>query len=399
MRMWLGCALLASCGFQHGGSARPDGGKGGGSDASDATSGSCFGFGTQGPTGYYVCDPRGEPQGGLNLNTPAAAPFDSDTCSGGVSVPLLEQTVCLLDGTGVTIDSFVATGSAALVIASTSDLMINTLLDVSTQATDQHGAGYNPSPFCDPAFDPIGGTSSTTTGGGGGAGGSFASAGGNGGSGSGSGAGSGGTAIPLQFPPTTLRGGCPGGNGGSATGASAGTAGWGGGAVFVVALGAITINGTIDASGERGYGGSGTPSSGSGGGGGGGAGAGGMILLDSAMPFVINGTAKLIANGGGGGGGGDTGAGSGADGNNAVLATPQMQPGGGNGGGGHGGDGGSGAALMGSAVGGTTGSTAGSAGGGGGGGGGGSGVIMVVHGGTLPSNNNISPAAQPANTP
>jgi hypothetical protein len=132
-----------------------------------------------------------------------------------------------------------------------------------------------------------------------------------------------------DLPTTTkLAGGCDAGDGGDAI-SNGGGRGRGGGAIELVALGSITITGTINASGAGGSGGK----NGSGGGGGG---AGGIIVLD-APAIAING--KCFANGGGGG----EGASGASGGDGSDPAAPDGKASGGKGksdGGGDGGDGG-----------------------------------------------------------
>jgi hypothetical protein len=373
--------LLAACSFRHGVG-------GGGGDAADgSTSGlSCFAK----TTAYAFCvDTPTKP---ITLNMTAqlhtgnagmhngCAPLGAYTMVGSVEA-------CVIAGTAVTVprgSRFVAVDDYPLVIASTSDVDIAGELDVSTPSGAQHGAGHNPS---DCTNNGIGGTS-TGTGAGGGAGGSFGTHGGAGGVGdpNGAPAGDGGTARPAS-PPTQLRGGCPGGTGGNAHGGG-GMAGYGGGAVFVAAYGKISVEGSIDASGECGYAGQ---IGGGGGGGGSGGASGGMIALAASAYDIIG---VLIANGGGGGGGGSQ---SGADplssmGHDPSISSPSTPALGGSAGG-VGGPGGDGAATVTTTLDGAVDGSNATANGGGGGGGGGEGVIGYI-GGTFPApNSNISPAA------
>jgi hypothetical protein len=142
---------------------------------------------------------------------------------------------------------------------------------------------------------------------GGGAGGSFAAAGGNGGEGdTDQSSGSPGTALPGTTNPAAggtpgnLRGGCrgqtggdEGGGGGSGDGGDPGSSG---GAVWVLALGEVRVNGggaigVTGAGGEPGE----TQS------GGGGGGSGGLIRI-AAPAITIAGTLSAVGGGGGGGG-------------------------------------------------------------------------------------------------
>ena len=131
--------------------------------------------------------------------------------------------------------------------------------------------------------------SSSNNGAGGGAGGSFSGPGNNGGNGP-NGVGAVATAASLG---TGLHGGCPGSLGG-ASGTENGPAGFGGGAIYLVAGTSITITKAIRASGGGGLGGTGDSA------GGGGGGSGGMIVIESPLS-TLSGSAELAANGGGGG--------------------------------------------------------------------------------------------------
>ena len=344
----------------------------------------CFGSQGSGSASFHFCL-TAPPAGPLAL---PSSPYDTSVCgSEGVTIQLLGQTVCVLAGTSATVDDFVAVGAYPLVIASTTDVLINGTLDVSTQSGAQHGAGSSPAlSACDGTSSLNG--ASNTSGGGGGAGGSFGTLGGQGGNG-GQAGGTAGAPNPTQTP-TALRGGCPGGIGGNGMGGTGGNQAWPGGAVWVVAYGAITISGAINASGENGFPGTqGGNGAGAAGGGASGGASGGMILLDAASLSV---TGNLVADGGGGGGGGDsTNGGNGNDGSVPNVAGPSMQASGGNGGG-TGGNGGRGAATSGNAQNGGNGANVS----GGGGGGGGMGVIWVISGGVPGASNNISPNAAAA---
>jgi hypothetical protein len=173
--------------------------------------------------------------------------------------------------------------------------------------------------------------------------------------------------------PMQLRGGCPGQPGGAG---KPGDGGAGGGAVYLVSTGTLSITGDIDVSGA---GGAGVDSLHGGGGGG----SGGMIVLHGSS-ITTSSSSILIANGGGGGGGSAKAGGSmkGVDGHDPVLAVPIAPAPGGTGGifnAGAGGDGGSGFPAFVSTSPGLTGQ-AGDAGAGGGGGGGGGGYIRSNQG-------------------
>jgi hypothetical protein len=182
----------------------------------------------------------------------------------------------------------------------------------------------------------------------------------------------GGMSIAPAAPSKILRGGCPGGKGGIGTGTTRTLGGPGGGAIYLVARGTLTINGAIDASGAGGNGGSSTKA------GGGGGGSGGMIVIHAGT-IALGANGAVAANGGGGGGGGGVAAG-GSDGDDPIGNFPLMVASGGQ------------FAMMGAVRGGdgAAGATpakegSDSAGGGGGGGGGGLGQIRVLKGGTIPA--------------
>jgi hypothetical protein len=262
---------------------------------------------------------------------------------------------CVIAADSIQITGTVAvTGSKPLVLVAVTTLDVQGALDASSHRTPaaQVGAAADFA-GCDAGTAP--GTH------GGGAGGSFGGAGGNGGNdNNGMHAGTAGAAMTTL---TALRGGCPGqpGNAGNGTG---GTAGHGGGALYLIAGTAITIEGSVNASGQTGTGGA------TGGAGGGGGGAGGLVALDA--PVVTN-TGEIFANGGGGA----EGAGQNSTGNTATDPTAATAPGGA-GATNAGGNGGAGAAgATAAAPGDQAGTSAGAVSGGGGGGGGGAGLIEL----------------------
>lgn len=198
------------------------------------------------------------------------------------------------------------TGTRPLVLFALDDLVVlaDGTIDVSSQRAGEVGAGTQ---TADCGLGAAGGAvGQSGGGGGGGAGGTFASLGGTGGAGA---AVDGGTTVsaaaggvPFAVPALSfVRGGCRGGSGGDGSAVGSGGGGKpGGGAVYLIAGGSITIRGTVNASGMGGgIGGQGGTTSGGGGGGG----SGGLIGLD-APTIVIEQTARMVANGGGGGGGG-----------------------------------------------------------------------------------------------
>ncbi len=247
------------------------------------------------------------------------------------------------------------TGSRPLVLVGVTSISVTSTIDVASKQGGATGPAA-PSSLCKPFSQTPSGSSS---GGGGGAGGSFMAAGGDGGTGDG-GNRQGGTAATVDMAaPTRLRAGCSGQRGGNGGGGlNSGAVGLGGGAIYLVSGGTITLgnNAVINASGAGGTGGDRNT-------GGSGAGSGGMIKLHAAAVMIM-GNPKLVANGGGGASGGDNAAG-GTAGNDPSPATPGTGGSGGSGGGGADGGNGFPAASRGGANGG------GNNGGGGGGGGGG----------------------------
>jgi hypothetical protein len=271
---------------------------------------------------------------------------------------------CILAGSSITIpagQTLSATGSRPLVLMSSGAITVAGAIDVAghllgvPQATGPAVPGSSP---CAPA------TVAASTGGG--SGGSFGSIGGTGGPDAG---GNPGGVASGPVVPTTLRGGCSGEAGLNGGGA----AGSGGGAVALLAVMTIEIDGVINASGG---GGGGSMINSRGGGGGG---AGGMIVIDA--PMVTGaGSANIFANGGGGGEGS---AGLKGQNGNDAPPDPNLAATGGSGAT-TGGDGGNGANKNAQGLNAGGGGGAGTSAAGGGGGGGGVGVIKVYQGTTLP---------------
>jgi len=293
------------------------------------------------------------------LSVPASMTLDTDAAS---TCTVVDAGACVIAYSTITIPPQVtlsAIGSRPLVLIGTTAIAVSGTLDLaSKRASNTRGAGSNPAACLAVASNPSGG----------GAGGSFAGRGGDGGDGSTDG---GSTALPPVIP-TALRGGCDGRAAGS-------PGGRGGGAVFLISAGTITVTGRITASGAGGTGGVTIDR------GGGGGGAGGMIGLD-APTITTNVQSAILANGGGGGKGGANG-GSGESGDDALLSLSAAAGGhDGNTNGGNGGDGSFGSVASGE----MGGRFAGAAGGGGGGGG--AGVIRVFPPRLLPGA--ISPAPQ-----
>jgi hypothetical protein len=315
----------------------------------DMPSANCFGTGLD----VLVCLPA-LPSTDFHVSSDRDIDTTNDPlCTSGIT------RFCVIAGTSIHIDAgkrLGASGSRPLVLISTSDLLVEGVLDVASHLqTPQHSGPGADSPTCHA------GTTALTHGGG--YGGSFGTKGGNGGGMVGAMAGT--TLIP-----TTLQGGCKGANG-----ANGGVSGHGGGAVDLIAT-SISISGSINASGESGSGGLAD------GRGGGGSGSGGMIMFDAPMLTVAP-TAQIFANGGGGGEGT-----AGQNGHDGADATSPNAGGVGGSGGTTGGDGGAGG--FGTIDGGNGADSTNMNTEGGGGGGGGTGVIKVFRA-AIPSQGLVSP--------
>jgi hypothetical protein len=258
-----------------------------------------------------------------------------------------------------------ARGPLPLAIIATTTIAIDGRLDAaSTKAT--RGPGSNPAACAQLAAAP--GEQCNQHGGSGGGGGGFGTmgaAGGEGGNtrdcnGDGKPGGAGGTAI--VGPPPEFRAGCDGAIGSKSdnTGSTDGVAGFGGGAVALIAREKIVVGptGVLHVGG-----GGGQPGAIRAGGGGGG--SGGMIFLE-AIEVDLQPSSVLAANGGGGASGVDMD--SGEEGDNGKASIEEAEGGETDS---NGGDGGDGSALMKAATLGSLGER------GGGGGGGGVGVIRV----------------------
>lgn len=251
---------------------------------------SCLGEGS-----YAACVPTPTaaqtlPLGTINTDTsPLCA--SAQPMSGWTGQP----AACFIIGTTITANSAtLVTGSRPLVLWATESITVPGILDASShRGLNTVGPGA-PSAVCTAGTTP----QRQSSGGGGGAGGSFLTRGGPGGDGNGGGT-NGGTAPTAASAPAVLRAGCSGQTGGSGTDSgptNAGAPGAGGGVVYLVSGGPITITGVVSASGGGGTGG-GNYSGGSGGG------SGGMIKLHGTAIDVTNGV--VMANGGGGSSGGD----------------------------------------------------------------------------------------------
>lgn len=318
----------------------------------------CFGSGM-----FYVCVTGGPPTGMTTLGT-----VDTGACTGTnrEKVMMNGTQVCVVKGDTITLetggDSRV-TGSLPLVLVAVTSIKIDGALDVYS-VRGENGPNSSPSQ-CNNT-----GISGNDNNGGGGAGGSFGTKGGDGGNGNAQPNTKGVANAALASPSDVLRGGCRGGTGGD-NGGTNGSAGPGGGAVYLVSRGTITVNGIIDAAGGGGEGGHASK------GGAGGGGSGGMIVFH-ADTLTIAATAKINANGGGGGAGAGQND-SGGPGQSPDQTTPLLPALGST-------NDTMGRVPGGNGAGGPTGATAGTDGGNGGGaGGGGFGQIRVLAGGNAAS--------------
>ncbi len=221
------------------------------------------------------CFPDGEPTGSIT-----SGGLDTDT-----QCPLLinldGRTYCVLAAHDIAFSAnarFLGSRPLLLVGVFSITVAMGTTLDLSSSTIIQPrlGAGAQP-PECQNSGTGMGNQD-------GGAGGSFAGKGGDGGQGTDGMAG--GVAAGAQL--AKFRGGCGGANGGNNN-----LGGPGGGAVYLISN-AVTVSGSIRATGGGGRAGGVS-------GGGGGGGSGGYIGIDAAN-VIINGI--LSATGGGGGGGG-----------------------------------------------------------------------------------------------
>lgn len=294
------------------------------------------------------------------INTTNAALCAGAQTTGWTTAPQSQPAACFILKDTITVNGTVTvSGNRPLVLLGASGVTINGTIDASSNNIAGSTGPASPSGDCD-AF----GQNPANDGGGagGGAGGTFMTQGGAGGTGDGGSNVQAGTPAAAETAPVPkLRAGCNGqrgGNGSSGAANASGAVGRGGGAVYVVTGGTLsmTANGVINVSGSAGSGGALFS-------GGSGAGSGGMIKLYAATLTAVAG-ARVMANGGGGAAGGDD-AGTGNDGNDPDPAQPQTAAGGGTGAGANGGGGFAGATAA------TKGSDGGNNKGGGGGGGGG----------------------------
>lgn len=333
-----------------------------------------------GPSGWQVCM-AAKPTQQIQLGGPLATPgmLDTDHSEQCLkrqpdSWSATQPAACVVVGGSVTIDALRVTGNRPLVVVADSAITVTALLDAAShRALNAVGAGTGSAGDCKPFL----GSPGSGPPGGGGAGGSFKFPGGTGGTGDGTNQPGGQAAAGLVGLPAQLHGGCAGQPG---AGGKMDDGGAGGGAVYLVSGGTITISGGIDVSGAGGAGQSSRH-------GGGGGGSGGMIVLYATGTINTMSTTFLIADGGGGGGGAalsEPPLMQSTDGKEPVLATPVKPALGGSGATvaaeGRGGDGGGGyPAPSTGTVKPLIGGSAGDLGAGGGGGGGGGGFILSNH--------------------
>jgi len=342
-------ALLAACSFRSTATGSTDTSPDAPSDTTETLPPNCFGTGLD----VRVCL-SAPPSGDFHVTSNRTV----DTTSGPPCDPDI-TTYCVIAGTAIQIDqgrTLGVSGTRPLILISMGQLGIDGVLDVASHLVtpQQVGPGAD-SPLCHA------GTVAANRGGG--SGGSLGTKGGNGGP-------AGGAMAGATLVPATLQGGCKGSDG-----AGGGQLGHGGGAVYLIAT-SISVNGSINASGESG---TGTANDGRGGGGGG---SGGMIVFDAPSLFVAP-TAQIFANGGGGGEG--TG---GNTGNDGIDPSGPSAGGAGGGGASTGGDGGAGGFGTADGGAGAPGANVGTEGGGGGGGG--AGIIKVFRA-PIPSSGMVSP--------
>jgi hypothetical protein len=270
-------ACVAGCGFdvELGAGGNGDGGTDGGGSATGDGGLGCYG------TGLVKVCPLTPPVPDHTISVPTT--IDTNVSGNCTTVSGTNVTgTCVLIAETISVGAPVrGIGPRPLILVATKTLTIAAAIDVASHR-DSLGAGVSTT-VCASGPGPEGL--------GGGAGGTFGGQGGLGGNDDG------GTPGPTSTPPVAVRGGCRGQGGGGPFGIG-GDGGYGGGAVYLIAGEAMSVTGTINASGEGGRGAS--LSGVAGGGGGGGGGSGGMIGLDAPVISVMG---QVFANGGGGGGG------------------------------------------------------------------------------------------------
>lgn len=231
-------ALAPACGFR----SSADGGTGGAIDAGPV----CFG------ATVPICFPASavpaaqRTLGAFQINTDL-------TGSGSLCDQHNDQQAryCVVPGAGLTLPAgltLTAQGDKPLVLLSTGAVELAGNIDVSSHQTGGQLRGAGASPM-DPAACAFAMPATAATMGGGGAGASLGTEGGGGGSQTTSGSGGGAPGSKLDGVPSALHGGCKGGDGAANAGSPA-AGGDGGGAVAVIAVQQIHVEGaTINASG------------------------------------------------------------------------------------------------------------------------------------------------------
>lgn len=215
------------------------------------------------------------------INTDLAASCTHVVKQTGTNAPDL----CVKAATTITINvTQTITGVRPLVLVAVDTLTIDTNGSLLSRPPPDMAGKY-----CPTAND---GPDAGATRAGGGAGGSFGGLGGNGGANDGNVL----AAATGTVAPSFVRGGCPGGRGGVRGAETRAPAGYGGGAIGLLARGTVAIAGSVDAAGGGGQGGATTAA------GGGGGGSGGLIVVD-AQNIQFKAIGYLLASGGGGGAG------------------------------------------------------------------------------------------------
>jgi hypothetical protein len=212
-------------------------------DSSPDAPQTCFG------TGLLRICLASAPTGSLTIST--TTPLDTDNPQMCAQVMSGGTGFCVVAATTISVEAtWRATGTRPLVLIARDSIAITAtgVIDVASRrgVTPEIGAGGDAA-TCDAGTAPKSANGTN----GGGAGGSFTGLGGNGGKGGGGGGGSGGVPGAAVTAITELRGGCPG-QIGQGVGAAKGAEGHGGGAVYLIAGGTITVTGGINASGEGG---------------------------------------------------------------------------------------------------------------------------------------------------
>lgn len=286
--------VLLGCSFEHGTvpSGSPDGSVDGTSDDVDAPP---SGVTCLGADAYQVCVPPPAMSVTLSGTIDTATAVECAPAQPSPWIAAGQPESCFIIGTSISITGMArVVGARPLVLVASNAISISGTLDASTKRGEAKSGPGAPAASCRSfTQDPEANSSGPA----GGAGGTFMTKGGDGGDGAASNVE--GRAPNPEPAPMRLRAGCNGQRGGTGD-EPPGAPGAGGGAVYLVAGGMITISGTINASGAGGANGSNdaTKSGGSGGG------SGGMIKLHAAG-ITIGGAGAVMANGGGAASGSD----------------------------------------------------------------------------------------------